>query len=274
MAIITISRGSYSKGKDVAKLVADRLGYRCIAREVLLDASREFNMPEIRLVRAIHDAPSILDRFTHGKEKYITSFRAAMLKQFAQDNVVYHGLAGHFFVKGISHALKVRIIADMEDRVRTEMERMKLPREEALRILKSDDEERRKWSLNLYGIDTTDPSLYDLVIHIRKIKVEDAVDMICQVVGMDRFRTTGESQRAVENMALAAEVKAALIEIDSDVEVSANNGFVKVEIRVPIEEQEERVSEVGKILKSLAGVSDFDIKVLQKVKLTDGRLFP
>jgi hypothetical protein len=188
--------------------------------------------------------------------------------------VVYHGLAGHFFVKGITHALKVRIIADMEDRVRTEMERMKLPREEALRILKSDDEERRKWSLNLYGIDTTDPSLYDLVIHIRKIKVEDAVDMICQVVGLERFRTTAESQRTVENMALAAEVKAGLIEIDPDAEVIADNGFVKVEIRVPIEEQEERVAEVGKILKSIAGVSDFDIKVLQKVKLTDGRLFP
>ncbi len=274
MAIITISRGSYSKGKEVAKRVADKLGYRCIAREVLLDASRDFNVPEIRLVRAIHDAPSILDRFTHGKEKYIASFRAAMLKQFVQDNVVYHGLAGHFFVKGISHALKVRIIADMEDRVRTEMERMRLPREEALRILKSDDEERRKWSQDLYGIDTTDPSLYDLVIHIRKISVDDAADMICQVAGLDRFRTSEESQRGVEDMALAAEVKAALLDIKSDVEVHAGSGFVRLETRVPLEEQGEVVAEMERIVKSIPGVKNFEIKVVPKVKLSDGRLFP
>jgi cytidylate kinase len=274
MAIITISRGSYSKGKDVAKRVADRLGYRCIAREVLLDASRDFNVPEIRMVRAIHDAPSILDRFTHGKEKYIASFRASMLKQFAQDNVVYHGLAGHFFVKGIPHALKVRIIADMEDRVRTEMERMRLPREEALRILKSDDEERRKWSLNLYGIDTTDPSLYDLVIHIRKISVDDAADMICQVVGLERFRTTPESQKAVQDMALAAEVKAALLDIKSDIEVEANGGHVRVEVRVPLEEQKELVAAIEKIVKPIPGITKLEIKTVQRVKLSDGRLFP
>ncbi len=274
MAIITISRGSYSKGKDVAKLVADKLGYRCIAREVLLDASRDFNIPEIRLVRAIHDAPSILDRFTHGKEKYIASFRAAMLKQFAMDNVVYHGLAGHFFVKGIPHALKVRIIADMEDRVRTEMERMKLPREEALRILKSDDEERRKWSMHLYGIDTTDPSLYDLVLHVRKISVQDAADMICQVVNLERFRTTEDSQKKVQDMALAAEVKAALLDINSEVEVVANGGVVKVDVKVPLEEQEETVAEIGKVVKAIPGVQDFNIKVHQKVKLSDGRFFP
>ena len=273
MAIITISRGSYSKGKDVARLVADKLGYRFIAREVLLDASRDFDIPEIRLVRAIHDAPSILDRFTHGKEKYIASFRAAMLKQLVQDNVVYHGLAGHFFVTGISHALKVRIIADMDDRVRTEMERERVPREEALRILKSDDEERRKWSLNLYGIDTADPSLYDLVIHIRKITVEDAANMICQVAGLDRFHTSSESQKAVADMALAAEVKAALIDVKSDVEVHANSGMVRVETRVPLEEQEELVKEMKRIVESIAGVTRVDIKAVQRVKLSDGRLF-
>lgn len=274
MAIITISRGSYSKGKDVAKLVAEKLGYRCIAREVLLEASRGFNIPEIRLVRAIHDAPSILDRFTRGKEKYIVSFRAAMLKQLAGDNVVYHGLAGHFFVTGISHALKVRIIADMDDRVRTEMERERVPREEALRILKSDDEERRKWSLNLYGIDTADPSLYDLVIHIRKITVEDAADMICQVVRLDRFRTSSESKKAVADMALAAEVKAALIDVKSDVEVHANGGLVRVETRVPLEEQQELVKEIKKIVEPIPGVTRLDIKAVQRTKLSDGRLFP
>jgi len=42
--------------------------------------------------------------------------------------------------------------------------------EECRRILKKDDDERRKWSLNLYGIDTSDASLYDVVLHIDNLK--------------------------------------------------------------------------------------------------------
>ena len=46
MSIITISRGSYSRGVEIAEKIAKRLGYECISREVLLEASKEFNIPE------------------------------------------------------------------------------------------------------------------------------------------------------------------------------------------------------------------------------------
>ena len=57
MTIITISRGSYSRGKEIAESVADRMRYECLARDVLLETMDEFHIPEIKLVRAIHDAP-------------------------------------------------------------------------------------------------------------------------------------------------------------------------------------------------------------------------
>ncbi len=115
VAIITISRGSYSRGKEVAEALAQRLGYECVSRDILLETCEEFSIPEIRLVKALHDAPSILERFGHGKERYISYFRAAFLNHMAKDNVVYHGLAGHFFLQDISHVFKVRIIAKMDD---------------------------------------------------------------------------------------------------------------------------------------------------------------
>jgi len=62
MPIITISRGSYSKGKAVAEKAAQSLGYECISRDIILEASKEFDVPEIKLIRAIHDAPGVLDR--------------------------------------------------------------------------------------------------------------------------------------------------------------------------------------------------------------------
>jgi cytidylate kinase len=228
MAIITISRGSYSKGKDVAEKVAQRLGYDCIAREVLMEASEHFNIPEIKLVRALHDAPSVLERFSYGKERYLAFIESTFLDHVQKDNVVYHGLAGHFFLKGVNHVLKVRILADLEDRIRLEMEREKISRDEALHVLKKDDHERRQWALRLFGVDTWDPSLYDLVIHIRKITVDDAVDIICQTIRLEDFRTTEESQRILDDLVLASKVKAELIDTCPNVKVTASEGVVYV----------------------------------------------
>ncbi len=262
MAIITISRGSYSKGKEIAEKVAERLGYECIARRILLEASEEYNIPEVKLRRAIHDAPSFFNNISHKKEKYVSFIEAEILEHFRKDNVVYHGLAGHFFVKGISHVLKVRIIADLDDRVKLEMEREGISRKEALRILLKDDEERAKWSKDLYGIDTRKASLYDLVIHIHKLTVEDAVEMVCHTAGLKQFQTTPESQRAIEDLAVAARVKAALVDVRPDLQVSAKDGIVFVKTEAPMVHERSLVEEIQEISKGIAGVREIKINII------------
>jgi cytidylate kinase len=261
MAIITISRGSYSKGKEVAEKVAARLGYDCVSREVLVEASDRFNIPEIKLVRALHDAPSVLERFTYGKERYLTYFEASFLEHVHRGNVVYHGLAGHFYLRGISHVLKVRILADIEDRVRLEMEREKISKDEALYVLKKDDHERRQWSLRLFGVDTWDPNLYDLIIHIRKITVDDAVDIVCHTVGLDHFRITQESQRALDNLLLAAEVKAQLIEVCPGVRVGSRDNVVFLDIQAGPAVAEPLADELRRLAEQVPGVKEVKIDV-------------
>ena len=210
MSIITINRGSYSRGKEVAEKLAASLGYDCVSRDVLLDASDEFNIPEIKLVRAMHDPASVLDRFQHGRERYISYLHSALLQKATNDNLVYHGLAGQFFLRTVPHVLKVRIIADMDDRVREEMRRENIPEDAARFILQKDDEERRKWGLQVYGMDTWDSRLYDIVLCIAKLTVDDAVEIISHVVRKPAFQTTAESQRLIENQALSARVTATL----------------------------------------------------------------
>lgn len=254
MSIITISRGSYSKGKDVAEKVARKLGYECIARDAILGASKEYNIPEIKLIRAIHDAPSILERFNYSKEKYLAYLHVSMLEHFQKDNIVYHGLAGHFFVRNISHLLKIRIIADMEDRVKLEMEREGISEKEALRILTNDDKERRKWCQYIYGIDKWDPSLYDLVIHIKKITVDDAADIICHAVKLEQFKATPESRKALQSMLLTARVKVALIDLKPDAEVFATNGTIIIKAKTAQFDDEQLIVKIEEIAKSVPGV--------------------
>jgi hypothetical protein len=263
MSIITISRGSYSRGKEVAEKLAQALGYQCLSRDILLEASELYNIPEIKLVRAIHDAPSILERLTYAKGPYVAFIRAALLHQAQRDNVVYHGLAGHFLLKGIPHVLKVRIIANLGDRVKEEMKRENISAEEARQILLKDDDERRKWSKNLFGIDTWDPGLYDLVININYITVDGAVDIIRCTLKDPRFQTTPEGQKLVDELSLAAGIEAALIQDISSIQVKAKGNEVFIYLRKDLCKDEELMSRVKRLASKVAG-SDVKINCLRR----------
>ncbi len=226
MSIITISRGSYSRGKEVAEKLAEKLTYKCISREVLLEASEEFNLPEMRLVRAIHDSPSILERFRHGKERYISYYQYALLKHVQRDNIVYHGLAGQYFLRNIPHVLKVRILASMDDRIKEVMKRDGVSGREAQHILEKDDEERRQWGIKLYGTDTGDSRLYDIVLLIDRLSVDDAVKILCETIQMPVFKTTEESQKILDNHTLCAQIHAVLVNFSLMIEVKVNDGIV------------------------------------------------
>ncbi|MCP4745165.1 MAG: cytidylate kinase-like family protein [Desulfobacteraceae bacterium] len=247
MAIITISRGCYSHGKEVAERLAERLNYECISREVLLEASEEFNIPEIKLERAIHDAPSILESFFYGKEKYVAYIRSALLNHIRKDNVVYHGLAGHFFVQNIQHVLHVRIIADSEDRIKEEMKRENISYDRARNMISKDDAERRKWSQNLYFTDPWDPNFYDVILQIKTLSVDDAVDIICESVKKSCFKTTPESQKALDEVALAAKIEALLVEHYPKPCVNVKGRAINIHIQTS-KKHDKVVSEIKKVV--------------------------
>jgi len=262
MSIITISRGSYSRGKEVAEKLADKLGYECISRDILLGVSEEFNIPEIKLVRAIHDAPSVLERFTHGKERYVSYIRKALLQHTQKDNVVYHGLAGHFFLQNIPHVFKIRIIADMEERVKEEIKRENISAEKALYILKKDDDERRKWGLQLYGIDTWDSRLYDMILHIKTITVEDAVQIILQTLKAPIFETTPSSQKIIDDLFLAAKVQAALVKVAPMINVTADAGIVNIgNVEEPLIVKQNIMAEIKNLAQQVEGVKEVVLSV-------------
>jgi len=238
MSIITISRGSYSHGSEVAEKLAQRLGYECISREVILEASEQFNIPQLQLLKAVRDAPSILDRYRFGKERYVAYVRAALLRHAKQGDLVYHGFAGHFFLQQIPFALNVRILAGMEDRIEEVIRRDGISADEARRTLERIDEERSRWSQHLYGIDTWDPSLYDMVLNLRLLSVDDAVKLIERNVQLPAFQSTPETEKILDNHALAAQVEAALIAEFPQTKVSAKDGNVFAAIHGPLSQQQ------------------------------------
>ena len=103
------------------------------------------------------------------------------------------------------------------------MRREGISKSAALRIIRNDDEERRKWSRHLFGIDTWDPSLYDMIIHIKKLTTDEVVDLISDTARLEKFQTTPESKQAMDDLVLAARAKVAQLDLNPNADVSAEN---------------------------------------------------
>jgi len=236
MAIVIISRGCYHRGSEVARKVAAELGYECISREVLLEASKLFDIPELKLMHAIENAPSLLDRIGRNRKNYIAYIRTALLRRIQKDNAVYHGFAGHFFLQGIPGILKVRVFADVEERVKDEMKREDVSAEKALHTVIRDDEERRSWALSLYGMDPADPTLYDMLLHIGTLTVEDAARIVAEAAALPSFQMTPDSKRLLNDRVMASQVESLLVEEFPRVQVTAKNGeaFVNIDTGLSI----------------------------------------
>jgi osmotically-inducible protein OsmY len=77
-------------------------------------------------------------------------------------------------------------------------------------------------------MDTWDSRLYDMVLHIRKLTADDAVDILFDTVQKPIFQATAESRRLVDDLALSAKVKANLTKIAPKIEVTADQGKIYI----------------------------------------------
>src|SRR6185295_8703887 len=107
MQIITIYQGASGSGEELADSVAQALGYGCVDREVLVQASLQYGIPETKLNDLVEREPSWWASFTHNLDPYRIALQAAFC-EIARDHViVYHGHLGHELIPKFQHVLKV-----------------------------------------------------------------------------------------------------------------------------------------------------------------------
>jgi cytidylate kinase len=240
----------------IAQKLSEKLGYECISREILLKASEDFNVPEVKIIQAIQDAPSVLDRLKHGKKKYIAFIREAFLEHIQKDNVIYHGFAGHYFTKGLPNILKVRVTANPDYRINIVMKRDKVSKEEAREILNKIDVERGKWSTYLYGIDTRSAELYDIVLHIDCLGVDGSADLLYNLAKRPCFQTTPESKNKLKDLLISAKAYSAIVDKFPEATVKCKDGSVLISVESSSSVEKELSRKFKNLLQDIDGVKE------------------
>jgi len=114
----------------------------------------------------------------------------------------------------------------------------------------------------LYGMDPWDSSLYDVVLNIKKLTVDTAVDILCETAKRRELQTTPESQRAMDDLVLASEVHIAVTEQGIEAESRARDGVVTVTTKAPRSQEEGIAEQIRTICQRVGGVTDVRVEVI------------
>jgi cytidylate kinase len=213
MAIITISRGTFTGGKILADRLGTTLHYPVLSREdALAEASKTYGISEEEVASALGEPPHFW--------------------QQVPGNLIYHGNAGHLLIGGISHVLRVRVIANIEFRIEAAMNQLKCGRDEAIAYIEKVDKKRRKWAQFLYGVEWDDPALYDVVLNLERMGIVGTCMTIARMVELGDFKVTPASHQTQEDLLLSCKVWIALAKDEHTktalINVTADQGKVTV----------------------------------------------
>ncbi len=232
MSIVSLFSASYCHGDEIAREVRDKLDYRLSSDDdLLVTVSERFGVSEDKLWRAIHKPGSLFDQFTHAKERHLAVIRVTLAKQIQNDNLLYHGFAGHLLTGELDNVLRVCLVAKADYRIALAAQTEGIGTRNAEKRIRASDEERARWIQHLFGLGPWDESLYDMLLPMDGETVEGVVQAIATQAAKLPVVTTSTSRHAMGDFLLGSQVKLALVENGYyHVEVTCENGEVTLTI--------------------------------------------
>jgi cytidylate kinase len=262
MSVVIISSDNDDKAREIAEKTAETLEYSVLDREVLNSVAAKYEIPVEKLQRALDEVPSFLGMSTKTRALYLAYIEEAALAGLSAGNMVCHGLAAHLYVIGVSHVLKVRILADPEERVRHIASREGVTKEKAAKFLRRQESLRRRWSRRAYQRDETDASLYDMVISLSQIDSNEAVKTITETARYPRFKPMTYSIKCMKDKELATRVRAVLMADYPDARVRADGTTVVVETNALKREKRKKAEKIKELAGRIPGVDYVEVHVI------------
>ncbi|MFH1892729.1 MAG: response regulator [Candidatus Zixiibacteriota bacterium] len=268
MAIISIVSGSYCNGDRITAELCKQLGYRQIDRDLLEEASRRCDVSADKLLAILAESGAAAGRQDRGRYKLLAYIEATLGEMIQNDELVIGGCFVYLVPSNIAHVLRVCIIADQHYRVSQAVAEDGLSDSDAVKRIKEFDQMLSGCSALYHNKQAYDKSLFDMVIPVDKLSLDEAVRMIADQARSDAIRTTDWSKAAAADFLLGSTVKVAMAEDGQMVDVFAENGHVVIGINQQVLLMKRLEEKLKRIALSVPGVTDVTTKLGTKFSTT------
>ncbi len=189
--IITIGRQHGSSGREIARLLAEKLNYKCYDKEIVDEAANhsDFSRDLIDAFDEKRMSAFILHAGGYGLNENFRLNMQVMSAQFdamrniaEKGNCIFVGRCADYILRDHKDLVSVFILGDMDERLKCLERRQGLDEAEARKKIKEVDKDRS--SFYRYYSDQTwgDAQNYDMCINSSKLGVEGTVQVILDYI--------------------------------------------------------------------------------------------
>lgn len=226
MSVITISKQLGSLGTEIARAVADRLGYDYVDKERIEKSLTDYGLPAPTIERLDEKAPPFWDFHQLQRRWFLHSLEAAIYEFAGNGNAVIVGRGGQILLKELPGVLNVRIRAPWNARLKRIMALEGGDEKKAARLLQRSDHDSAGFLRTFFDENWEDQDLYDLIINTAKLSLESGVQAIIDSISSTAIREGGkEIQEKLADLALTQKVEVSLMRI---LEIGFGNVTVQV----------------------------------------------
>ena len=185
---IVISRQSGARGTTTARAVGERLGWAVYDRELVERIAQDMKLQASLLERVDEKKVGWLQEFMESFSSapvvsdiaYVHRLAKTIASLVAQDCVLVGRGIAH--ILPVETTLRVRLVAPVAWRVAAMSRKLGVSEEEAAVKVATTDRQRVQFVREHFNKDTTDPSLYDLVLNTERFSVEQCADLIVEAL--------------------------------------------------------------------------------------------
>ncbi len=165
--VLTLSRQLGAGDSGFALTLGLRLSLRVFDRELLEYEAVRLGVSEAELEQVDEQPPGLWQRLRSGSlhHRYFEALGQLMKELAERGKVLLVGRGGSRFLRDHRGAFHVRLVAEMETRVRRVMEHRWLREEPARQLIAQSDSRRRRFHESYFGADWTNPLEYHLTVN-------------------------------------------------------------------------------------------------------------
>ena len=213
MSLITISGGKGCGVEEVARLIAETANLDLYDDQRLEQEAMKLGIHSEDLKNFGEKTPGFFDVLRGRRpEVYLDLMESVIYEVSRSGRGVILGHGSQFLLRDFGCALHVLIHASEPYRIKQTMDQQGLSRQAAEKMISKSDHERRGFLRYAFGLEWSDPSLYDLVINTDKFGAEGGANLIIDALESQAIQECSlHALESMERMSLVKKVEAALL---------------------------------------------------------------
>ncbi|HAP54386.1 MAG: cytidylate kinase family protein [Spirochaetia bacterium] len=182
MAIITIARELASLGEETALELTKISGYSLIDKDYLEEKLNSIGISAEKREKYDEKNPGFWASLSQQRDNYLHYLKTAILDAAQENNCVIMGRGAYAILRGVPHAVSVKITAPIAVRVERARKLYNCDNKRALQILEESDHDRGGFHKYFFSTNWVDAREYDLTINT------GSTDPIHAAVAIDSLR--------------------------------------------------------------------------------------